>query len=531
MEFQDAQGRCLPEVLQEGTAILEEASTYRIALQLGDAARAGWRGWLGELELKWEADTSSFLLQTGYWVGTQSLRIHGPHGERHIPVEVHPRKTKLHAEAWVQLLRELDAWLPGSTVGREGGRHGEVGNTGCDVTGTSAVLGELVPAFMTALEVLATAPRESAVEHWNEIPVHAVRQADRNTLRWLVCHPQAYQCVQGVIEARQEGRNTLIPARASRGALDHPANRYVAWLARQVVLKLRDTARCVRKTKGKNKSLDRDLEHWCESRARWLETGADAVESVLRHTPLGTLTPEIASDTAILTLVDNPAYGRVHAIGQTFLLPRFKLPLDDALIDAPVRPSYELYELWTFLAVQRLMEEQLKGLQWTGSGIDKLRFFDQSPNGASYTAAWEGRGTLELHFNLPFAGFLSARKKAPACWSISGARRPDVVMAWKPLNGPGRWICLDAKYRTHEQALAESFESVHLYRDALRWQGMSPQGRCAGALLLVPARNEASTPWFEKSFRDEHGAGIICLTPGQPPPAELFDWIQEQLQL
>jgi hypothetical protein len=534
MQFLDAKGNDLNDVIQDGVAVLREHSTYRIALQLGEAARTGVRGWLGELELEWDSNTTSFLLQTSFWVGDQSLRIQGPAGEQHLPVRVLPPEAKLGKEAWAawgHLLRDLDEWMPGSTVGREGGRHGEVGNTGCDVAGVASVLGDLVPAFVSALEAVLRAPRERSVEEQTEVPLHGVRQADRSTLRWLVRHPDAYQSVLGHTEGRREGREVLVPGRSWRGDLDHAANRYVAWLTGQVTLRLRQVAGCVRKALGKKKpaSLDPDLVHWCEGRERWLLEGAEALEALLRRTALGVLTPEPASESAFLCLQDDPVYARVHALANIFRSPRFQLPEEADLLDAPVRPSYELYELWTFMAVQKLLAAHLPGTHWEKSDVDKLQYFDQSPNGACYSARLADRGTLELHFNLPFVGFQTKRRKTSLHWSLSGARRPDLVVGWRPAKGEGRWLCLDAKYRTDERALAESFESVHIYRDALRWRGMANNGRCMGAALLVPAQSSGLEEWFEKPFRDEHGAGIFRLTPGHPLPGELFEWIREQL--
>jgi hypothetical protein len=533
MNFQNAKGEPIEDVIHDGVALLEEGSTYRLALQLGEAVRTGWRAWFGELELEWNPGSASFLLRTGYWVGSQSLRIQGPQGEHRLQaVEVIPRKSKLDSEAWAHLVKDLDAWMPGNTVGREGGRHGNVGGSGEEnIAGVAAVLGDLVPVFISALDALMRAPCERPAEYWSEVPMHAVRQADRATLRWLVCHPDVYQSVLGHTEERRDGREVLVPKRSWRGDLDHAANRHVAWLTRQVVRKLRETAACVLKGLGHKKSLDPDLAEWCKGRAQWIEEGAEALETLLRRTPLGKLSLEGDSESAILTLVNDPTYTRVHAFARIFLSPRFQLPQDESLLAAPVRPSYELYELWTFLALRRLLEGLMPGAQWTDHDIDKLRFFDQSPNGASYTAHQSGRGTLGLYFNLPFSGYLTKRRLHEPRWSISGARRPDIVVTWQPEQGTGQWICLDAKYRTDAQAVADSFESVHIYRDALRWRGMGAHGRCAGAVLLVPSMLPETAPWFEPSFIEEHGVGVFCLTPGQPPVTALFDWMRERLGL
>jgi hypothetical protein len=526
MEFQDEKGRRL-DLIQDGVARLEEKRDYRFAVQLGEAAREGWKAWFGELELEWDPSGTAFVMRTGHWVGSQSLRVQGPQGEQRLQVEVRPRSEKLSGDAWAHLLRDLDRWLQGSTVGREGGLHGEVGFSGSDTAGVASVLGELVPAFLSALETLLRAPRERSVEHWTEAPVHSVRQADRETLRWLVRHPDVYQSVLGRTEERREGREVLVPRRAWRGDLDHAANRYVVWLAGRVASRLRETGERLGKGLNQRKSLDPDLKLWCQGRIQRLAEGAKALDALVHRPPLGGLPSEPPSDSALLTLADDPAYARVHAFGQLFLSPRFQLPEDEALLKAPVRPSYELYELWTFLALQRLLEEHLPGAHWTKEGVDRLRFFDESPNGASFTAHWPGRGRLGLYFNQPFPGFLTQKKEER--WSISGARRPDLVVTWRPEAGQGRWLCLDAKYRTGERNMAEAFESAHLYRDALRWRGLGERGRCSGAVLLVPSMDSETAPWFEKDFRDEHSVGAFCLTPGQRPPAELVDWFREQL--
>ncbi|WP_342378541.1 restriction endonuclease-like protein [Myxococcus stipitatus] len=529
MHFRDAKGRHLEGIIQDGVVVLEEDRTYKLALQLSEAAQVECRGWLGELELEWDSASTSFTLRTSYWVGTQSLRIQGPQGEQHLSVEVLPHKNKLQSEAWAHLLRDLDAWMPGTTVGQEGGRHGRVGHQGCDIAGVASVLGDLVPAFEAALTSVLRAPKEQSVELWTEVPIHSVKQADRGTLRWLASHPNTYQGVRGYAESFGTGPVPRVPSRAWQGALDHAANRHVAWLTRQVVLKLRDTVECVERGLQKTQSLDPDLEDWCKGRVRQLVQGAHDLEALLLETPLGAMTPEYASDSAILTFVDDPLYARVHAFGQLFLSPRFQLPTDDAHLSAPVRPSYELYELWTFLALRRLLAELLPDAQWSEDNTDTLRLFDESPHGASYTARWPGHGTLTLHFNLSFPGFLTRERKRSSHWSISKTRRPDLVVTWQPDVGQARWLCLDAKYRTDTRGIADAFESAHIYRDSLRWRDMGEQGRCAGAVLLVPTRLPQTAPWFEKSFRDEHHVGVFCLTPGQSPPTELIEWLRHTL--
>jgi hypothetical protein len=529
MEFRDQNGKRL-DVLNDGVAQLEENRTYKVAVNLSQAAREGWKGWLGQVELSWQAAIPGFEVRTGHWVGSQSLRIVAPSGEQSVvEVDVQPREDKLSGEAWGHLLRDLDRWLPGSSVGQEGGLHGEVGFSGSQAPGVAAVLGNLVPPFLAALEALLRAPRERSVEHWTEAPAHMVRQADRETLRWLVRHPDAHQSLRGGSIERRDGREVLVPRRTWRGDMDHAVNRYVVWLGRQVARVLREVAQRVQTGVKRSKSLDPDLERWCEGRARQLLAGADVLESLLRKPPLGGIDPEPASESALLTLVDDPVYARVHSFGRLFLSPRFQLPPDASLLGAPVRPSYELYELWTFLALRRLFEAQMPGAEWTEDGVKKLQFFDENSHGASYTARWPGRGMLRVYFNLPFPGYLTRDARTGPRWSISKTRRPDLVVMWMPEKGSGRWLCLDAKYRTDAQNVADAFESVHIYHDALRWKDLGDKGRCEGAVLLIPKIAPKVDAWQEKQFRDEHGVGVFCLTPGSPPPDDLTAWLMERL--
>lgn len=540
MEIRDRKGKPL-KVLSEGgqrLVQLEENQVYHLAVQLVEVAREGWSAWLGERELELKAE--GFLLETRLWSSPEPLplRLQSPGGEQqYLQVEIQPPASKLRAEDWATMLRDLHAWLPGSTVGQEGGRHGAVEDSGAHAPGVAAVLGELLPAFVVALGAVVRAPRERAAEHWAEVPLHTVRQVEGSTLRWLAHHPDAWQRVQGLAEESSEGRQVLVPQRAQRGHLDHPANRYVAWLVREVLRTLQQVAERVRKQteKSRRSSLDPDLVDWCQGRLERIAEGSKELEELLRRSGLAKLPVEPPSEAALLTLMDDPAYARLHRLGQIFRLPRFKLNTAQETVAAPVRPSYELYELWTFLAMRRLLEPHLPGAEWSEEGVATLSLFDERPGKAvdvGFRARWPGHGTLRLLFNPTFPRLLKSKgRETRERWSISMERRPDIVLSWQPNQGQPRWLCLDAKYRTAARQLEEAFESAHLYHDSLRWEGFGDKGRCAGAMLLVPAMLKGTEPWFHKDFRNEHGVGTFQLTPGQPGQQELIDWIGEALGL
>lgn len=70
--------------------------------------------------------------------------------------------------------------------------------------------------------------------------------------------------------------------------------------------------------------------------------------------------------------------------------------------------------------------------------------------------------------------------------TISQARIPDLVLTVEGPGQPsgGRFIVLDAKYRTSREAVLSAMESAHLYHDALRKNHVAPDL----ALIIVPAR-------------------------------------------
>ncbi|WP_437615452.1 nuclease domain-containing protein [Sorangium sp. So ce834] len=138
--------------------------------------------------------------------------------------------------------------------------------------------------------------------------------------------------------------------------------------------------------------------------------------------------------------------------------------------------------------------------------------------GAAFTARHPEDGArLELRYNMTFRGYLARRTSLR--YSISRERRPDIVISFESPDRPRSWICLDAKYRVRRDALADSFTSLHIYRDALRWETFG--GPCRGGLLLVPAIEPECQPWFDDEFRERFGIGAWRLTPGEPPDLAL----------
>lgn len=168
----------------------------------------------------------------------------------------------------------------------------------------------------------------------------------------------------------------------------------------------------------------------------------------------------------------------------------------------PLNPTWELYERWCFLALRRWLKELLS---------DDVAWRDSSPSGAdSLLSGQSSNGTtVRLHLQRTFG---SSENRPREFWSISGERRPDIVLDWRH-GDDGGFLIFDAKYRVTRTNVLEAMESAHIYNDSLRMN----QTRPVASVLLTPAYTEA--PWLETSeFFDEHRSGVLPLHPDQELP-------------
>lgn len=218
---------------------------------------------------------------------------------------------------------------------------------------------------------------------------------------------------------------------------------------------------------------------WCRGRALRARAAAQRIRGIRDRSWLGAVAPEPASEAALLVLADDPTYARFQRLARRFCSPMFDLAGSAMDPGAAARPSYEL---WCLFAVRQLLADALPGWSWSASGLDNLLSLTGSGGGATFVAR-HGAACLRIVFNPTFRS-LCCRGDGPH--SLSGERRPDLVVTLDGGPWGDRWIVLDAKYRAGRENLAKALASVHLYRDAL----VDPArgGRCSGAMILAPSR-------------------------------------------
>lgn len=475
-------------VLREGDRfIVEEAHTYEVR---------------GVEAVAWDDRDlpprgGGFFFDVGHRVGRIDLEWRTGTVAGRVQIESRPRAEKLSPELWLQLVEDLETWLPTVSTGLDGARDGGVGTAGVSAGWLAEALLPLAPLLLAAVDDVLANLRVRGTSRLEDRPLRTARTVSRESLTWLGRHPAAAAWLDGWRASEMPGRPPDIPLRRSLDTVDNDANRYLRWLLDRVSHTLFDAAARLYAVIG-------DEAAWCAARASRLRGVGERINRRVALSPIAQLVPQPPGGAALSVVFDDPRYARVHALGRRFLSPRFSLAEEEN--PASVRPSFDLYELWTFLGLARAVEGALP-FKWRREGVSLL-LDPLGTGGGARLVGESGEGALLLAFNTTFASYHSGQR---GCWSLSGERRPDLVLAWRPVSGPGAWVVLDAKYRIGRN-LVDAFASVHIYRDALRWDGYG--GAAKGGVLLAPAQTPDTAPYFSEAMRAEHGMRAFEVRPG-----------------
>ncbi|HEY0132913.1 MAG TPA: DUF2357 domain-containing protein [Nannocystis sp.] len=502
-------------VEDDGTFVLEEDRHYQVLAAGASEARLDAR-------LLLAANPGCFVLPIDRWVGATQLQLETADGPVAARVRVRPRSEKLSEALWATLLEELEAWLPGVTPGLAGGKQGAVGSEGVSATLFAEALLPLLPALEDALRVVLAHPRVADRIEPEDRPLRQIRRVESSTIAWLGRHPTAGAWLHPWRAAEQIGAPPLVPATMVDATLDHPANRYIAWILRTAIARLREAADIL----DRRARRPDDSGAWCAARAERARTGADRLATLRDRSFLRRLSPTPATEAALLVIADDIAYARLHALGRRFCSPRFRLHGAASDPAAAVRPSYSLYELWCLLAVERSLRSCLADWTWSSRNTQRLLDLASTGEGIRFDAVSPAGARLGIEFNPTFYGWFNHGHHPR--FSLSGERRPDLVLTLDTPGGTGRWVVLDAKYRAGRRNLADAFESLHIYRDALRDEDRG--GACLGGLLLAPQPDQEIQEWFAPSWRTRWGIGAVALAPGGTAD-ELVEWLLVTLGL
>lgn len=493
--------------------VLDEAAGWVVCAPEGAVVT------MAERRLAWSAQHKGFHVHLPFAVGRLTLRVTFGGATSEYPVVIQPTPAKLKPDLWATMLRELEAWLPSVGVGVQAPQGGSVGLDGVASVRLAEAVLPLLDSWERALRRVIGRPRVRVRHPIEDVPLHRTHAADRETVAWLARHPTDAAWLDPAKNLELEGLPPEVPQRTVEDTLDHPANRHLAWLCVRVHRTLHAAAAALRQVKQDELN---DTIAWCEGRAAALDAAAERIDRLRRRSFLGGLRPAPATGSALLVVRDDPAYARVHRLGRLILAPRFQHA--EGTLTASTRPTFELYEIWCFLAVQRALAQQLgASVRWASTKMERLL-----EGGTGEGARFDGHGSnlaVSILFNPTFSSWMARVSNKRR--SVSRERRPDVVVTWRE-GAHTAWVALDAKYRVGHDALGKAFDSAHGYHDALRWPEFGDT--CRAAVLLSPQRTGDAAAWFEPGFRDEQRVGVFAVAPGGGPWNELGRWIVETLR-
>lgn len=520
--------------------------------------------WFGVRQLDWDLSRRGFALTSGLiadWVGRNELTVRVGERARVVTVEVRPGANKSESADWLAMLRQLYGWLPGLVLGYEGGGLGSVdGAPSLGPTDRRTMLAAqawipLLPDLEGALRAIIARPHRADVAELQEVPLRAAREVTSEGVRQLVRLGYEGGAVRGAGGAHG-GVQVMVPRHEARASLDHPANRRVHWLVREVIDQL-DRLRA-RLTRAAASVGSRDqTEEWCRARADLLREYRRRLFDLLRGSFLRRLGARRDGQAPISIFVDHPAYERLQRLSRCFLAPSLRLPATPDVPPesgraAPTRPSFDLYQLWLFWFVKECLRARLAEPEWSWSEAHLDRLFEPTETGESarFTAVRTAdQARVDILCNHPFVGieheaYLNddigdgiddTGEAAPGRALGAATRRPGLlVRARTEASGAGgesrpgaAWVCLDAAYCAPSEVERELNE-MRLHRETLWLE--THGGRPAAGLILAP-RCPADTAWASSGYRDRYAIGVWPCPPGASVDGALAEWLLSRLGL
>lgn len=407
-------------------------------------------------------------------------------------LQVDPDARKLGSEQFRAMLDEVWAEEPELVVGAEPAtmQCGALGESEDPVVAL-ARLRRYVPELLRAVAALRVRPRTTlrsvrAASQW-----HHVRTVDRQTAVAAARSTAVALLAADQIEGLDFDRSARLDVPVVEDTVDCAANRAMLYLLRSVHRRTID----VRERLDERVAAEDPSETRTGLAARWpvrkrlLERFEQQLQMLLRQPPFPSVTRAEVSAAGLNAVSADPLYARAWGRGWRALRRGVESDSDDRLW---LRPSWEVYEGWTFVALRKLLQQALPSWQWRR-------------HTSELWSAKDGDRTLVLELQ---ARFPSRDEPTVDRRSVSRQRIPDVLIHLSD-GQSNRFIALDAKYRVTRENVLDAMASAHIYQDSLR----IGEARPAAAVLLVPAGGGA--PWLEdEAFQTEHRVGVHVMSPG-----------------
>jgi hypothetical protein len=453
-------------------------------------------------------DDNGFVLELSFWCGRAQLEAVLRNGTRSsIELDVRVDPNKLDDLSWERMLDEIDARWPGRTLGVEGGLHGSSVDDGvADLLALLPLLSN-VDSLVRQLRELVAALRTRDVLRQEHVPLRSLRRIDASTARWIAQHPRAASAL--IEQRRDEDRlqRTLVEQRLRHASFDHPANRALRWLIDRVRARLDELASMLaRRERELAANWLTDASAWCKLRRETTDRASRTLRALVDESELAPLSAEPPDAAAMQTITNDALYERAFRRCRRWIAPRFDRE-GDGVAGVSIKSSFELYERWCLVHVERELAAAFEGLAWSDA---------HTTHGPARCGVGEGV-RVSLYDNLAFSHWREGADR----YAIISERTPDFVVAVERA-GVKRWVILDAKYRCHAMSVRDALDEIALYRASLRWEPFG--GECAAAAILVPSVGEGAERWADAAFVERFAFGAIVARPGGA--ATLAHWLR-----
>lgn len=451
----------------------------------------------------WSAE---FALEIDFYAGLVDLCVSSGEQAQQIRLEVDPAENKLGRQAHGQLLEELESWVESILIGGTAARTAfamsaePLKSMVARVMRLESRLSQLEEAFAA----VRRSPQRRMISRREERALHRVREADRGTIRSVISRPGVRAALRGAA-----GPVCTVDHPLREETYDTPANRHIRAQLNRLGTLARRLARLLEREGSKEGFASETAE--VRARHRFHASLCRNCESRLHRMGTARFLRDVRAQTAgagaLQTISWHPGYRRFDRLARAILRPALALGSgEDAL---PLRRTYELYEFWCLSLLEESLRRAIPEAAWNS----RARFVDRSlfrepRSGRFLSGSLPDGKKVELWFQPLFHSYRAA--KPPRRMSNSMELRPDfAIRLCAEDGGTERFTIFDAKYRSSRSAVHDSLRAAHVYRDALRWDGV-----CAdGVYLLCPAVADDAVVYTRDAYLDAHRIGVLVARP------------------
>jgi hypothetical protein len=476
----------------------------------------------GVLETSWRYEPNTFAGRVRCLLGCGDE-------EDVIDLDIAPAPDKLGKDAFLDLVAELNERVAGLPWGIAPGQFGAAIGQRSALVARPRLLEALLPVLERTLQGLRNEPLLRAQRRREVRRMSHSRRPDPLTVRRLSQTPTA---AITLATARSDVDTKLPPIRVDQSVTvitsDHPVARYLVGLLRRLEADLVRTAEYLeRGAEGEIGGLgDEAARAYCTVLAEKVRAVIGPTVEALNRPPFAGIDPGPMTESVAQALPDHPPSMALHRIALR-MRDKGLSPLQGAPLAAGLRETCELYE---FLVLFRLADALALHLgaewRWKVTRPPKLSLLKDAPESGTVLLS-NGDMRFELRTQRTFRPTNSA-DIGEAFVSLAGRREPDYVLGLFDNDDLLlSWMVLDAKFRTKKRHVRDSLSKIHIYRDGLRWNGLT----AAGGYAIVPRILEPAALYASDAYRKAHNFGVLCcpLEPDDGWLCPVLDWIDLEL--